>query len=246
MARKRKSPPFMLKSQGAVSQYGFRGMGSSPLHQNKIDYSNEDTMPKSSNTESFEYTHDKAYDQSENISTSSKKKKTDEEMDAGGGHTDATTGGAKVTAYVLDQASKKTQRKVTQKIATKTGAKIAAKIGSRFLGPVGVGLAVYDVADFGYQVYKKGLSKAWNESLVGSTLNSLFSDERLKENVYRTGTSKSGIPTYEFNYKNDTQKWEGAMAQDLLDLGRGDSVSVMENGYFGVDYNKIDVNMTKV
>ena len=33
------------------------------------------------------------------------------------------------------------------------------------------------------------------------------------------------------------------MAQDLLNLGRKDAVKMMDNGYYGVDYNKIDVDM---
>ena len=51
-------------------------------------------------------------------------------------------------------------------------------------------------------------------SAVGS---SLISDIRLKENITRTGVSKSGIPIYTFSYKNDDQLWSGTMAQDLLE-----------------------------
>jgi len=69
------------------------------------------------------------------------------------------------------------------------------------------------------------------------------SDVRLKENITKTGVSKSGIPTYTFNYKNDNQLWSGTMAQDLLNMGREDAVVTMENGYYGVDYNMIDVDM---
>jgi hypothetical protein len=69
------------------------------------------------------------------------------------------------------------------------------------------------------------------------------SDVRLKENVTKTGVSKSGIPTYTFNYKNDNQLWSGTMAQDLLNMGREDAVTIMENGYYGVNYNMIDVDM---
>jgi hypothetical protein len=72
-----------------------------------------------------------------------------------------------------------------------------------------------------------------------------FSDIRLKENINRTGTSNSGIPIYTFNYKNDNQLWSGTMAQDLLELGREDAVAMMDNGYYGVHYDMIDVNMIK-
>jgi len=73
----------------------------------------------------------------------------------------------------------------------------------------------------------------------------LGSDIRLKENITRTGISKSGIPIYTFNYKNDDQLWSGTMAQDLLELGREDAVTTMDNGYYGVYYDVIDVNMIK-
>ena len=71
----------------------------------------------------------------------------------------------------------------------------------------------------------------------------LLSDIRLKENVNKTGISKSGIPIYTFSYKNDNQVWSGTMAQDLLEIGRDDAVLLMDNGYYAVDYNAIDVDM---
>ena len=70
-----------------------------------------------------------------------------------------------------------------------------------------------------------------------------LSDIRLKENINKTGVSKSGIPIYTFNYKNDNQLWSGTMAQDLLSMGREDAVTIMGNGYYGVYYDMIDVDM---
>ena len=69
------------------------------------------------------------------------------------------------------------------------------------------------------------------------------SDVRLKENVTRTGVSKSGIPTYTFNYKGYNELWSGTMAQDLLKMGRKDAVLTTESGYYGVNYDMIDVDM---
>jgi hypothetical protein len=74
----------------------------------------------------------------------------------------------------------------------------------------------------------------------------LGSDVRLKENINRTGTSKSGIPVYTFNYKNDDKLWSGTMAQDLLEMGMNEAVAVMDNGYYAVNYNMIDVDMTSL
>ena len=69
---------------------------------------------------------------------------------------------------------------------------------------------------------------------------SFFSDIRLKENIKKTGVSPSGIPTYEFNYIGDNNRYSGAMAQDLLDT---DAVSMHDSGYYIVNYNNIDVDM---
>jgi|21_taG_2_1085346.scaffolds.fasta_scaffold24033_2 hypothetical protein len=74
-------------------------------------------------------------------------------------------------------------------------------------------------------------------------VGAFLSDIRLKENINKTGVSKSGIPIYTFSYKNDDQVWSGTMAQDLLEIGRGDAVLLMDSGYYAVDYNVIDVDM---
>tara|TARA_R100000458_G_C8272091_1_gene246902 strand:- start:1883 stop:2554 length:672 start_codon:yes stop_codon:yes gene_type:complete len=68
----------------------------------------------------------------------------------------------------------------------------------------------------------------------------LFSDRRLKENIKRTGVSDSGIPIYEFNYIGGSNRYSGAMAQDLLHTN---AVSTHESGYYLVNYNNIDVDM---
>jgi len=72
------------------------------------------------------------------------------------------------------------------------------------------------------------------------------SDVRLKENIIKIKYSDSGIPIYHFNYKGDNTTWTGTMAQDLLKLNREDAVVTMDNGYYGVKYNLIDVDMKKV
>ena len=71
----------------------------------------------------------------------------------------------------------------------------------------------------------------------------LLSDIRLKENIIKTGISKSGIPIYTFNYKNNNQIWSGTMAQDLIEMGKGNAVTTTDNGYYAVYYDMIDVNM---
>ena len=86
--------------------------------------------------------------------------------------------------------------------------------------------------------FGRGLARA---ALGG--IGSLFSDVRLKENISKTGTSKSGIPIYEFNYIGSNDRYSGAMAQDLLKIQPNVVMIDKESGFYKVDYNKIDVDM---
>ena len=100
--------------------------------------------------------------------------------------------------------------------------------------------------------YMKGLSEEDRKTQIRSMADEamerhrptmfgkMLSDIRVKENIVKTGVSKSGIPTYEFNYIGDNNRYSGAMAQDLLNT---DAVSIHESGYYMVDYSKIDVDM---
>ena len=88
---------------------------------------------------------------------------------------------------------------------------------------------------------------AFVSGAVTSGINTAIkaSDIRLKENITKTGVSKSGIPKYTFNYKGENTLWSGAMAQDLISMGRSDAVTIMDNGYYGVNYDMIDIDMIK-
>ena len=79
---------------------------------------------------------------------------------------------------------------------------------------------------------------------IGTALGG--SDRRMKENIIKVSYSNSGIPIYHFNYKGKDKIWSGTMAQDLIKLGRKDAVVTMDNGYYGVKYNLIDVDMKEI
>ena len=85
--------------------------------------------------------------------------------------------------------------------------------------------------------------------ILGSIMNAL-SDDRVKYNITRVGTSPSGIPEYTFKYRFDGEHgptYKGTSAQDLLAMGRGDAVSqTEEGGFYRVDYSKLDVKMEKI
>lgn len=77
----------------------------------------------------------------------------------------------------------------------------------------------------------------------GGMFGNMFSDIRLKEKIQRMGESPSGIPIYEFNYIGCSNRYSGAMAQDLLNT---EHVSIHESGFYMVDYNNIDIDMKLV
>lgn len=67
------------------------------------------------------------------------------------------------------------------------------------------------------------------------------SDYRLKENISPVG-SKNGLPIYEWNYIGDGQRFRGVMAQDVLAV-MPDAVGVFEDGFLGVFYDRIGIEM---
>jgi hypothetical protein len=88
-------------------------------------------------------------------------------------------------------------------------------------------------------------------------VGTLYSDKRLKHNVALIGNSPSGIPIYTFNYREgmkladgqllDTKStFVGTMAQDLLTLAPDAVIMNTEDGYYRVDYSKIDVDFYKL
>jgi len=72
-----------------------------------------------------------------------------------------------------------------------------------------------------------------------------FSDIRLKENIVKVGKSKKGINIYEWNYINDTNKYKGVIAQELLNTQFEKSLSIKQ-GFYWVDYKNLDVEFEKI
>ena len=77
-----------------------------------------------------------------------------------------------------------------------------------------------------------------------------LSDDRTKRTYNRIGTSPSGVPIYTFKYIHDGEHgpwYKGTSAQDLLEMGRSDAVVQQEkDGFYYVDYSKLDVEFEKV
>jgi len=78
---------------------------------------------------------------------------------------------------------------------------------------------------------------------------SCSSDRRLKKNIKLIGKSKSGLNIYTFRYiksLNTLGLFQGVMAQELLGTKFENAAIMNANGYYSVDYTKIDVISKKI
>jgi hypothetical protein len=87
----------------------------------------------------------------------------------------------------------------------------------------------------------KSLIGWWN--LLGPFIPS---DSRLKKNIKRVGTSPSGIPIYEFEYKNSKLYGGGVFRGVLAEQAPKKAVITATNGYKMVNYSLIDVAFERV
>ena len=98
----------------------------------------------------------------------------------------------------------------------------------------------------------KDRTAARNNALIGAVgsigaASAAASDKNLKENIKQIGTSPSGIPIYEFEYKDKSHgegRYSGVMAQDLLETNS--SAVIQYEGFLKVDYSQIDVDFRRV
>lgn len=91
-----------------------------------------------------------------------------------------------------------------------------------------------------------GLQKKYanQQALLGDILGTgamIASDSRLKENV-KYHSDKNGYKLYDFNYIGSDLKYRGVMAQDILETNP-EAVTVMPNGFYGVHYDKLGLEM---
>jgi hypothetical protein len=70
------------------------------------------------------------------------------------------------------------------------------------------------------------------------------SDVRLKTDIEQVGTTVYGLPLYHFRYKTGTERFEGVMAQDVLEV-MPDAVIVGRDGYYRVKYGQLGIKMTR-
>lgn len=80
----------------------------------------------------------------------------------------------------------------------------------------------------------------------GAYCNTQKSDINYKENLTLLGVSENGLNIYQFNYKNEEGLYQGVIAQELIGTNYEDSLFLNEDGFYVVDYNKIDVEFKKL
>jgi Chaperone of endosialidase len=71
------------------------------------------------------------------------------------------------------------------------------------------------------------------------------SDIRLKEDVRCVGTTVFGLPLYHFRYIDESETYEGVMAQEVLKVMPG-AVSVGADGFYRVNYTALGTSMRQV
>ena len=80
---------------------------------------------------------------------------------------------------------------------------------------------------------------------LGTAAIAKGSDSRLKEDIKQIGKSIDGHNIYKFKYLDDPTYYIGAMAEEVYKK-KPSAVVRMDNGYLGVDYSQIDVEMKEV
>ena len=82
------------------------------------------------------------------------------------------------------------------------------------------------------------------EDLQSPCADETTSDVRLKTDIEQVGTTVYGLPLYRFRYKTGPERFQGVMAQDVLQV-MPDAVVRGEDGYYRVKYAELGIRMTR-
>ena len=82
-------------------------------------------------------------------------------------------------------------------------------------------------------------------SIGGTVAGIKASDRRLKENIQKIGESISGLGIYKFNYIGKAKQYIGTMADEVMKVVPEAAV-LRPDGFYGVNYNLIDVTFKEV
>ena len=96
----------------------------------------------------------------------------------------------------------------------------------------------------GAAAFMDALSIASSVAGIGASVATM-SDRRLKENIQKIGESISGLGIYKFNYIGKAKQYIGAMADEVIKVVPEAAV-LRPDGFYGVNYNLIDVTFKEV
>jgi hypothetical protein len=111
------------------------------------------------------------------------------------------------------------------------------------------------LADISSVVGSRGALKNYLLSVKENQLNSSGnspssmgrSDKRLKNIIRKIGESALGINIYLFTYTfNPRVIYQGVIAQELLGTTHENALVIDKNGFYSVDYSKIDVEFKRL
>jgi hypothetical protein len=71
-----------------------------------------------------------------------------------------------------------------------------------------------------------------------------LSDVRLKTDIEQVGMTVYGLPLYHFRYKTGPERFEGVMAQDVLEV-MPNAVVTGDDGFYRVNYGRLGIRMTR-
>jgi hypothetical protein len=71
------------------------------------------------------------------------------------------------------------------------------------------------------------------------------SDLRLKTDILEVGKTALGLPLYQFRYLGGTERFEGVMAQDVIEK-MPEAVIMRDDGYYRVDYARLGIRMRRI
>lgn len=118
--------------------------------------------------------------------------------------------------------------------AAEFGAMLPLNAASQYAGTTGGLLGQYQ-NQTGTQTSKPGFTDYLG---LGLQAASLFSDERLKENINRVGQTDAGLPIYTYTMKGDSTPLMGVMAQEVEAI-QPDALGPEVGGFKTVKYGNI-------
>jgi hypothetical protein len=128
-----------------------------------------------------------------------------------------------------------------------------ADVCCRYGGPYGTSFTAWQNSYYGYS----SCCSAYNTGVYCN--GSKPSDMRLKKNIIYSHTLPRGLKIYTFEFNDDfvsgqkeknnedySGKWQGVLAQDLINTNYEDCLNLRDDAFFEVNYNKLNLELTKI